>query len=128
MEAARNPDLYKCAVSFAGVTDVAYLVSSHRNYTNFEIVKEQVGSDYRELRQRSPLHIAKDIKIPVLLAHGTEDRSVRVWHSKKMHRELEKQGTEVTYLELKDGDHYLSNQEHRVQFFKVMDAFLQSHL
>ncbi len=45
-----------------------------------------------------------------------------------MHRELEKQGKEVTYLELENGDHYLSNQEHRVQFFKAMDAFLQSHL
>jgi dipeptidyl aminopeptidase/acylaminoacyl peptidase len=128
MEAARNPDLYKCAVSFAGVTDVAYLVSSSRKYTNFEIVKEQVGSDYSELRQRSPLYIAEDIKIPVLLAHGTEDRSVRVRHSKTMHRELQKQDKEVTYLELEDGDHHLSNQEHRVQFFNAMDAFLQSHL
>jgi len=128
MEAARNPDLYKCVVSFAGVTDVAYLVSKRRKFTNFEIVKEQVGSDYGELRQRSPLHIAEDIKIPVLLAHGTKDRSVRVRHSEAMHRELEKQGKEVTYLVLEDGDHYLSNQEHRVRFFKAMDAFLQSHL
>jgi len=128
MEAARNPDLYKCAVSFAGVTDVAYLVSSSRHYSNFEIVREQVGSDYSELRKRSPLHIAEDINIPVLLAHGTKDRSVRIQHSKRMNRELQKQGKEVTYLELEDGDHYLSIQEHRIQFFKAMDAFLQSHL
>jgi dipeptidyl aminopeptidase/acylaminoacyl peptidase len=128
MEAARNSELYKCAVSFAGVTDVAYLVSSSRHYTNFEIVKEQIGSDYSELRQRSPLHIAEEINIPVLLAHGTEDRSVRIRHSEKMHRELEKQGKDVTYLELEDGDHHLSNQEHRVQFFKAMDAFLRLHL
>ena len=128
MEAARNPDLYKCAVSFAGVTDVAYLVSSSRHYSNFEIVKEQVGSDYSELRKRSPLHIAADINIPVLLAHGTKDRSVRIQHSKKMNRELEKQGKEVTYLELEDGDHYLSDQDHRIQFFKTMDTFLHSHL
>ena len=128
MEAARNPDLYQCAVSFAGVTDVAYLVTSHRNYTNYEIVKEQIGSKRSELRQRSPLHNAEAINIPVLLAHGTKDRSVRLRHSERMEKELRKAGKDVTYLEFEDGDHYLSAQEHRVAFFSAMDAFLHEHL
>jgi dipeptidyl aminopeptidase/acylaminoacyl peptidase len=128
MEAARNPDLYQCAVSFAGVTDVAYLVKSHRSYTNYDVVKEQVGSDMRELRKRSPLHLAETIEIPVLMAHGTDDRSVRVRHSRKMHDELEDADKDVTYLEFENGDHYLSMQEHRIAFFKAMDAFLTEHL
>jgi len=128
MEAVRNPDLYNCAVSFAGVTDVADLVSSQRRYSNYEIVKEQVGSKTRELRQRSPLHNVDDIEIPVLLAHGTKDRSVPDRHSRRMHRALEKDGKDVTYLEFEDGDHHLSRQEHRIAFFKAMDEFLQSHL
>ncbi|MDJ0813764.1 MAG: S9 family peptidase [Woeseiaceae bacterium] len=128
MEAARNPDLYRCAVSFAGVTDVAYLVKSHRRYSNYEVVREQIGTDFSELRDRSPLHNAESIDIPVLLAHGTEDRSVRLRHSEKMAKELEKEGKDVTYLEFEDGDHYLSSQEHRIAFFKAMDAFLQEHL
>ncbi len=128
MEAARNSDLYQCAVSFAGVADVAYLVKSHRWYTSYEVVKEQVGSDFSELRDRSPLHHAESIDIPVLLAHGTEDRSVRIRHSQKMAKELEKEGKDVTYLEFEDGDHYLSMQEHRVAFFEAMDAFLREHL
>lgn len=128
MEAARNPDLYQCAISFAGVTDVAYLVRSHRRYTNYDIVKEQVGSDYSELKKRSPLHNAESISIPVLLAHGTEDRSVRLWHGRKMRRALEKNGKDVTYLEFEGGDHYLSQQQHRIEFFQAMDSFLNSHL
>jgi len=128
MEAARNSDLYKCAVSFAGVTDVADLVSSHRNYTNYEIVKEQVGSNSRMLRERSPLRHVEDIDIPVLLAHGTKDRRVLVRHSQRMNRALERAGKDVTYLELEDGDHHLSREEHRLEFFRAMDAFLQSNL
>lgn len=128
MEAARNPDLYQCVVSFAGVTDVAYLVSSYRRYTNYEVVKEQVGSDKSELRDRSPISHADAIDIPVLMAHGTDDRSVRVRHSQRMHRELEKEGKDVTYLEFEDGDHHLSAQEDRLAFFTAMDAFLQEHL
>ena len=128
MEAARNPDLYQCAVSFAGVMDVAYLVKSSRRYSNYEVLKEQVGDDLSELRDRSPLHRAEAVDIPVLLAHGTKDRSVRVRHSQRMANELEKAGKDVTYLEIEDGDHYLSTQEHRIAFFRAMDTFLQEHL
>ena len=128
MEAAHNSDLYSCAVSFAGVTDVAYLVKSHRQYTNYEVVQEQVGSDFKELRQRSPLYLADQIGIPVLLGHGTDDRSVRIQHGRKMNRALEKGGKDVTYLEFEDGDHYLSNEAHRLQFFRAMDSFLRSNL
>ena len=128
MEAARNPDLYRCAISFAGVTDVAYLVKSSRRYTNYEIVQEQIGSDLKELRQRSPLSVADQIDIPVLLGHGTDDRSVRIQHGRRMYEELQESGKDVTYLEFEDGDHYLSNEVHRLQFFKAMDSFLNSNL
>jgi len=45
-----------------------------------------------------------------------------------MHRALKKDDKDVTYLEFKDGDHHLSQQEHRIAFFRAMDKFLQSHL
>jgi len=128
MEAARNPDLYRCVVSFAGVTDVAYLVNSHRRFTNYEIVKEQIGSDRKELRQRSPVNLAESIDIPVLLAHGTDDRRVDVQHSRKMRRALERNGKDVQYIEFEEGDHFLSHEAHRIELFRQMDAFLQHYL
>lgn len=128
MEAARNPDLYRCAVSFAGVTDLAYLLYTSRRYLNSDIVEEQIGSDRRELRERSPLTLADTIKIPVLLAHGTKDRRVDIRHGKRMYSALSKEDADVTYLELDDGDHFLSNQDHRIAFFRSMDQFLQKHL
>ena len=66
--------------------------------------------------------------IPVLLAHGTDDRRVRVRHSQIMHRALEKSGKNVKYLEFEGGDHFLSNGEHRLRFFREMDAFLNANL
>ena len=86
------------------------------------------STDLKELRQRSPLNFADQINIPVLLGHGTDDRSVNIQHSRKMNQALEKSGKDVTYLEFEDGDHYLSNEVHRLQFFKAMDSFLQSNL
>ena len=127
MEAARNPDLYRCAVSFAGVTDVAYLVRKSRRYSNSEIVEQQIGRDLGALRQRSPLHVADDIEIPVLLGHGTDDRSVRIEHGRRINKALEDGDKDVTYLEFEGGDHYLSNEQHRLQFFEAMDEFLGTH-
>ena len=128
MEAARNPDLYRCAVSFAGVTDLAYLVSVSRRYTNYDVVKEQIGSNRRDLKARSPITLAEDIELPILLAHGTDDRRVRVRHSVAMYRALKKHDKVVDYLEFNDGDHFLSNQDHRIEFFKAMDGFLANYL
>lgn len=128
MEAANNPDLYQCAVSFAGVTDLPQLLDSSRRYINYEVVKEMIGSNRKQLKARSPTNRASEINIPVLLAHGTKDISVPIKQGRKMHRRLKKQRKDVTYLEFEDGTHYLENEEHRVKWFKEMDSFLKKHL
>ncbi|MCL1093850.1 alpha/beta hydrolase family protein [Shewanella kaireitica] len=128
MGVATTPDLYQCAVSVAGVTDVEYLVKSSRRYSNHEIVKKQVGEDYDALYQRSPISQAEKIKVPILLIHGTKDRVVRFRHSEEMFDELEDHDKNVELIELEDGDHYLSSNEHRLTTFKALDRFLAQHL
>lgn len=61
MAAARNSDPYECVASFAGVTDVASLVKHSRKFTNDEVVKEQIGTDYESLSARSPGNLAEQI-------------------------------------------------------------------
>ena len=80
------------------------------------------------LKEVSPVNHADKIKIPVLLIHGEADRSVPVRHSKKMYKKLKSVSADVEYLEIEDGDHYLSKEEHRVMTFEAMDAFLAKHL
>lgn len=128
MEAARNSSLYKCAVSFAGVTDLNLLLNSSYNFTNYDVVKEQIGDDRKDLKLNSPVRLAEQIDIPVLLVHGTKDRSVRVQHSRKMEKALKRAGKSVRYIEQKNGSHYLTNEAHRLQLFKEMDAFLAEYL
>ena len=128
MGAVKTPDLYQCVVSFAGVTDVEALVKSSRSYTNYEIVKKQVGDDFDVLEERSPLTHAKKINIPVLLIHGSDDRSVPVKQSIAMYKALKSADKPVEYIELDEGDHYLSTNSHRLETFKAMDRFLQQHL
>lgn len=124
----KTPDLYQCAVSFAGVMDQDLLVRNRLKYRNSEITKEQIGSNAEELKARSPLYNVDKITKPVLLIHGDQDRSVPVWHSRNMQDEMERQEKDSTYIELKNGDHYLSINNNRLATFEAIEEFLGSHL
>ncbi len=128
MATVKSPDLFRCAISFAGIGDVEALVKSHRRYSNFEVVQEQIGDDYKELRNRSPVNFVEKITTPVLLVHGTDDRSVKVEQSRDMEKAMRKAGKHVEYIELDGGDHHLSNNDHRLTTFSAMDEFLAKHL
>jgi len=128
MEAANNKDLYQCAISFAGVTDLNALILHYKKYTSYRVAKKQIGSDRKELKSKSPVARVNEIDIPVFLAHGTKDLSVPFMQGKKMRNGLQKANKGFEYLELEGGDHYLSNEDHRVAFFRKMDEFLNEHL
>jgi dipeptidyl aminopeptidase/acylaminoacyl peptidase len=128
MAAVKTPDLFQCAVSFAGVMDLESLVSKSRYFLNKKFVRKQFGEDDDDLEARSPYYQAKRIKIPVLLMHGEDDRVVDVKQSREMFNELEDLGANVRYVELKNGDHYLSIQRNRHRVFNEMDDFLKKYL
>ena len=128
MAAVKTPDLFKCAISFAGVSSLKELVSESRHYTNNTFVKNQIGDKSRDLKARSPYYQAEKVTIPMLFLHGEKDRVVDVKQSRMMVKKLRKLNKDVDYIELEDGDHYLSLQKNRHATFKAMDAFLKKHL
>jgi dipeptidyl aminopeptidase/acylaminoacyl peptidase len=128
MAAVKTPDLFKCAISFAGVTNLKKLVSRSRGYTNSKFVKNQIGDDSDDLEARSPYYQAENVKIPMLFLHGADDRVVNVEQSRMMVDELQDLDKPVEYIELENGDHYLSIQRNRHTTFKAMETFLKTHL
>ncbi len=128
MAATKTPDLFQCAISFAGVMDLKRLVSKSRHFLNKKFVRKQIGEDKDDLEARSPYHNAAKIKIPILLLHGEDDRVVDVYQSRQMYSELQDLDKQVKYIELENGDHYLSIQRNRHRVFTEMDAFLKMHL
>lgn len=126
--AARTPDLYQCSISFAGISDLREQRYSHRNYSSYNLAKKQYGEDTDLLQQNSPVNMVGKIKIPVLLLHGTEDRSVSVKQSRMMADELAEQNKVFRYVEIEDGTHHLDYLPHRKQTFEAIDAFLNTYL
>ncbi|GGF63812.1 alpha/beta hydrolase family protein [Alteromonas lipolytica] len=124
----KSPDMYQCAVSFAGVSDLDRLVRRARGFLNSKLVQKQIGEDSDDRDRRSPINYVEKIKTPILLVHGEEDRVVHVEQSRMMAGELEDEDKSFRYVELPMGNHHLSIQSNRVKFFQEMDKFLAEYL
>lgn len=132
MGAVKTPELYRCAVSFAGVSDLPDLIEFESDYVGGREAAERmigrVWADRAQLRATSPARQAERIRTPVLLVHGTVDRSVPVDQSETMASALRRAGKPHRYVELDGGDHHLSRHSHRMEFFRALESFLDEHL
>jgi dipeptidyl aminopeptidase/acylaminoacyl peptidase len=133
--AAFTPDLYSCAVSIAGVSDLPALM--REEVPLYEGTISNSMSDWKahiggpndsNLATKSPINAVKAIKIPILIVYGTGDSVVPTAQSEKMAQALKSAGKSVSVAVLPGEDHWLSRTETRVQVLKELEAFLRLHL
>lgn len=132
---AFSPELYRCVVSVAGVSDLPRMLGQERYdhgskswvvaYWN----KVMAGSTLsnRDLREVSPVRFADSFEAPVLLIHGKDDTVVPMTQSKVMARALRKAGKPYEFITLKGEDHWLSRSRTRLSMLKAIDEFLMIH-
>lgn len=126
---AATSKLYKCSVSFAGVSDLLYLLDESRRYGGEETLRIMLGDKSRaELRETSPVNLADQIEIPVLLVQGDDDSRVLLKHGQSMRDALEEAGVEHIYIEQEDSDHFLTLKRNRLEFFKETEKFLEKYI
>tara|TARA_E500000178_G_scaffold355966_1_gene430823 strand:+ start:5763 stop:7724 length:1962 start_codon:yes stop_codon:yes gene_type:complete len=129
MGAAKESKLYRCAASFNGVSDLRQLVKDQLKYVDGRYASRFIGNLWRDkdmLIQNSPVNLAEQIDIPILLVHGKDDRVVPVAHSQRMADALVSKP--VTYVELPKGDHNFSSATTRIAFARQLVAFLNENL
>ncbi len=123
----KNPDLYACTISMAGVTDLKDLINDMKKYRFGKITARgflKGFSDKDNLKENSPVKRAAEMTGPVFMAHGTLDQRVHYDQFKRMKSALKKSDAKLTTLTFKDEDHFLSNEENRKEFFEALDKFL----
>jgi dipeptidyl aminopeptidase/acylaminoacyl peptidase len=84
--------------------------------------------DRAQLIATSPSRLAAQFQAPVLLVHGTNDRSVPYAQTETMVKALQAAGKDVRLVTLDRGDHFLSDQEHRLRFYRELEGFLARHI
>jgi len=130
--AIKNPDIYACSASIAGVTDLQDMVSDLKRYrfgrhnAQHFLLRGFSGRD--DMNANSPVKRAKEISIPIFLAHGTNDVVVHFDQFTRMRRALKSSRAKTTFVKLEDGDHSLINFDHRKELFTELDKFLHDNL
>jgi len=131
-----TPDLYACAVSYAGVSDIPALLGTDlRNASDSSALaaydKTHIGdrySDLKMLQDASPALHADRVKAPVLLLHSDNDLTVSIDQSKEEAAALQSQGRSVRFVNLPGDDHYLKMQDARLAVLRETEAFLAQYL
>lgn len=130
--AIRAPERYRCAISFAGVTDVRAMLrydgkamSASRYFRQWR--KRVEGEEKTDLSAISPLQQAKRLKVPVLIAHGEKDNNVPVDQSTKLVKALKGSPAPVESLFYKEAGHNFTKSEDSADFLKKVEAFLAKY-
>ena len=126
LAATRNSDLFKCAISIAGVSDLKWLEAAFRNTGSLEVARQQIGTNSDKLSADSPRRHAADIKIPVLLIHGSTDPQVDVDQSRAMAAALAKANKPYEYIEIKDADHQIRRKDDRIRLLQAVEKQLSA--
>ena len=131
-----TPDLYKCAVSVNGVSDLVEMLreaidSSGKSGWRADHWQQSIGKlrdDRARIEAVSPARHADKVTAPVLLLHGSEDAVVPIRQSKLMADKLKDAGKDVTFIVLKGEDHWLSGAETRTRMLEEVELFLAKNL
>lgn len=129
----RNPDRYRCAASWAGVTDWDEMLKYDNKFLSRKDGKEwrQIieGDDDKDadIDDVSPYRQAGLLSRPLLLAHGTADDNVPISQYERMVKATKDKQELVTLLEIKGEGHSFSKKENEKAWYDALVAFLAKH-
>jgi dipeptidyl aminopeptidase/acylaminoacyl peptidase len=134
--AALTPDLYKCAVSVSGISDLDDFIGWRRRhwgrdsegYTYWLKAIGDPDKDEQKLREVSPLQLVDRIKVPILLIHGADDEIVPIAQSRAMKKALDKSGRSTEFIEFEKEGHSYWSDENEMLALSSIDAFLWKNL
>nr|WP_246438849.1 alpha/beta fold hydrolase [Novosphingobium piscinae] len=130
--ATRNPERYRCAVSFAGISDMPrslkYQLNSFDDKQAREAWRQKVQGDPTfDLRTISPLFNIDRLKVPVMLLHGTDDQIVQPRQSRLYAEALKAAGKPYEYYEIPDEGHGYTTTQGAQLWYDKLDAFLAKY-
>jgi dipeptidyl aminopeptidase/acylaminoacyl peptidase len=133
MALPRHPELYRCAASFAGVTDLDLMYTSalsditrqSKRYALPQVLGERGSA---ALRDNSPLHRVADMKAPVLLAHGGLDRRVPIAHADAFADAAKRAGVAIERTDYPKQAHGWFDSADHADFLGRLERFLARSL
>ncbi|MDE2316293.1 MAG: S9 family peptidase [Xanthomonadaceae bacterium] len=131
MSVIRAPKLFKCAIGYAGIYDLAMMYKKGdirtdqfgRNY-----LATVIGKDDAALAANSPDKLADRIDVPVLLIHGEDDQRAPFAQAKAMRAALEAAHKPYEWMSKPDEGHGFYTEANNVDRLNLMQAFLAKYI
>jgi dipeptidyl aminopeptidase/acylaminoacyl peptidase len=137
MGVLREPELFRAAVNWVGVTDLALMYTYSASDVmgsvwlrdGFPKTVGDVDTDAAMMARHSPLQRASEIRRPVLMAYGERDSRVPLVHGTRMRDALRKsEHAEVEWVSYESEGHGFVQEPNRLDFWRRVEAFLARHL
>ena len=138
MGLVNDPDLYRCAFEWLGVTDIELM------YTGTWFSKSDASDAYlrygmplmigdrdkdaAQLKATSPIKQAARIRQPLLLAYGSDDKRVPLYHGEKFYFAVTDSNPQVEWVVYDGEKHGWSLARNRIDFWKRVERFLGKHI
>jgi dipeptidyl aminopeptidase/acylaminoacyl peptidase len=138
MGLVNDPALFRCGISWVGVTDINLLFDGHwsinddlseryRHYGMPAMVGDQ-QNDAAQLKATSPLQQAARVTQPLLLAYGGADRRVPLYHGKQFYQAVKPTNPDVEWVVYPDEGHGWALTKNRFDFWTRVEKFLDRHI
>lgn len=124
---AKNPALYRCAISISGVSALRREVNDFGGSIHSRLYRQQWEKMSDNFDAISPIHAVDRISAPLLLVHGKKDVTVDHDQSSRMHNAMSRAGKRSSFVSVPLADHYFTREADRLTMLKAMDRFLTEH-
>ena len=131
MSAVREPELYRCAVGFAGVYDLNRQIldtdgSEYRSSRLF--FDEAIGKTKEARAAQSPVTHIDRLKAAVMIVHGKDDIRVPVNQAEILRDALDDRKIAYEWMIKRNEGHGFSDEKNVVEFYERLAAFLDKHI
>lgn len=127
------PQTYKCAASYSGYINLFSYIKGFPAYVRpyKQMLTEIVGNpekDIEYLKSASPVFQVGKIKTPLFIAQGGKDSRVNVTETNQFVKELQRKNVPVEYMLFENETQLFKDNEHKLEMYRRLSAFLEKYL
>ena len=125
-----RPDLFKCAISEAGLYDINAQYSSGdiKMMRGGRKFLEDAFGDGEKAEDMSPINYAYKLKTPYMLIHGKKDVRTPYKEAEAFMKAMDKNGIKYEKMIIEKETHGFSKEENRIEKMKRISAFFRKNL
>lgn len=132
MGVVKDPDLYKCAIAYVGVYDIAIQTeesdTADSEYGRRFLVDAWNAYDENFVRERSPIYHLDKLKAAVMLVHGKDDPRVPIEQYDALAEALDDINYPYESIVKAFEGHGFRNEQNNYELYSKIEKFLEKHI